>query len=364
MLLTLLLASASQCFAQLPLSQFKPLSDSAYLAVPEYQTGNKYQKDAILFMDMVADTHPYYIKPERRTEWFAKKAALLGQCKDMESDEAFADALIAALGPLRDKHTDITTVKRMQEARKAGSGKGNADAVEAIDRSQVILQFNRCMNASDYPFDKFLNDMFAKMEESHIKTLVVDAQYNGGGSSQLCEMLLEHLYPTDKTKYFTTYLRFSDLMASYNPRIAQVKKNWEDDGHKDELYQLPTPKMPADYQQPKLYEGKVVFVMGSKTFSSAGMLMTLARDNHIGTIIGSKSTFPPSHYGEVLPYRLPNTDVLGSISCKFFARPDTATVDDAFLVPDYEVDLSDKAAAWQFIVSHFSAASSNTKAEN
>jgi hypothetical protein len=220
------------------------------------------------------------------------------------------------------------------------------------------------MNASDYPFDKFLNDMFAKMEESHIKTLVVDAQYNGGGSSQLCEMLLEHLYPTDKTKYFTTYLRFSDLMASYNPRIAQVKKNWENDGHKDELYQMPTPKMPADYQQPKLYEGKVVFVMGPKTFSSAGMLMTLARDNHIGTIIGSKSTFPPSHYGEVLPYRLPNTDVLGSISCKFFARPDTATVDDAFLVPDYEGDLSDKAAAWQFIVSHFSAASSNTKAEN
>ena len=301
----------------------------------------------------------------------------------MESDDAFADALIAALGPLRDKHTDITTVKRMQEARKAGSGKGNADAVEAIDRSQVMsphnsfydyrffdeesicyLQFNRCMNASDYPFDKFLNDMFAKMEESHIKTLVVDAQYNGGGSSQLCEMLLEHLYPTDKTKYFTTYLRFSDLMASYNPRIAQVKKNWEDDGHKDELYQMPTPKMPADYQQPKLYEGKVVFVMGPKTFSSAGMLMTLARDNHIGTIIGSKSTFLPSHYGEVLPYRLPNTDVLGSISCKFFARPDTATVDDAFLVPDYELDLSDKAAAWQFIVSHFSAASSNTKAEN
>jgi hypothetical protein len=153
-------------------------------------------------------------------------------------------------------------------------------------------------------------------------------------------------------------------MASYNPRIAQVKKNWEDDGHKDELYQMPTPKLPADYQQPKLYEGKVVFVMGPKTFSSAGMLMTLARDNHIGTIIGSKSTFPPSHYGEVLPYRLPNTDVLGSISCKFFARPDTATVDDAFLVPDYELDLSDKAAAWQFIVSHFSAASSNAKAEN
>ena len=361
MLLTLLLASANQCLGQLPLNQFKPLSDSAYQAVPEYQSGNKYQKDAILFMDMVADTHPYYIKPERRTEWFAKKAAMLEQCKDMETDEAFADALIALLGPLRDKHTDIATVKRMQEGRKSGSEKGAADAVEAIDMTQVMsphnsfydyrffneesicyLQFNRCMNASDYPFDKFLNDMFAKMEEEHIKTLVVDAQYNGGGSSQLCGQLLEHLYPIDKLKDFTTYLRFSDLMAMYNPGIAQVKKNWEDDGHKDELYQMPAAKIPADYQQPKLYEGQVVFVMGPRTFSSAGMLMTLARDNHIGTIIGSKS-------------------VLGSISCKFFARPDAATVDDAFLAPDYEVDLSDKAATWQFIVQHFSATSPDAK---
>lgn len=380
MLLALLLAGASQCFGQLPLNQFKSLSDSAYQTMPEYLSGNKYQKDAILFMDMVADTHPYYIKPERRTEWFAKKAALLEQCKDMASDEAFADALIAALGPLRDKHTDIATMKRMQEAKKTGSEKGAADAVEDVDRSQVMsphnsfydyrffpeesicyLQFNRCMSASDYPFDKFLNDMFAKMEEEHIKTLVVDAQYNGGGSSQLCGQLLEHLYPIDKLKNFTTYLRFSDLMASYNPGIAQVKKNWEADGHKDELYQIPAPKMPADYQQPKLYEGQVVFVMGPRTFSSAGMLMTLARDNHIGTIIGSKSTFPPSHYGEVMPYRLPNTDVLGSISCKYFARPDAATVDDTFIAPDYEVDLNDKAAAWQFIVKHFSATSSNAK---
>ena len=62
-----------------------------------------------------------------------------------------------------------------------------------------------------------------------------------------------------------------------------------------------------------------------------------------------------------MPYRLPNTDVLGSISCKYFARPDAATVDDAFMAPDYEVDLSDKAAAWQFIVQHFSATSSNAE---
>lgn len=34
-----------------------------------------------------------------------------------------------------------------------------------------------------------------------------------------------------------------------------------------------------------------VLVMGPKTFSSAGILLTHARDNHFGTIIGTTSTF-------------------------------------------------------------------------
>ena len=97
----------------------------------------------------------------------------------------------------------------------------------------------------------------------------------------------------------------------------------------------------------------MVFVMSKKTYSSAGMLLTNARDHHVGTIIGTTSTFSPSHYGEVLPYSLPNTGVLGSISCKYFARPDIATIDDTCMQPDIEINLDDKDAAWQFIVEKF-----------
>lgn len=371
----IVLLTGSAAVAQ-NMSQFKLLSDSAYQTNTMYQSSNKYQKDAMIFMDFVADTHPYYVKPERREEWYAKKAAILEQCKNIESDETFVDALISVLGSLHDKHTDIYTVQRMQALQKATKEQGTADDAEKVDMSQVMsphnsfydykffpeesicyLQFNKCSNAPDYPFDRFLDDMFAKMKENHIKTLVVDAQYNGGGNSQLCSQLLTYLYPADKLKLLKTNVRFSDLLATICPESAQMKKDWENDGHKDELYQIPSPKIPDDYQQPTLYEGQVVFVMGAKTYSSAGILMTLARDNHIGTIIGTNSIFSPSHYGEILPYRLPNTDVLGTISCKFFERPDSASVDETFLKPDYEVDLRDKAAAWQFIVNHFSVPS-------
>jgi hypothetical protein len=370
----LLLLIAGWKFAQAQdLSRFKVLSDSVYQTMAEYETGNNYQKDAILFMDMVANTHPYYIKKERCAEWFAKKQDLLEKCKNIGTDEDFTDALIDVLGPLHDKHTDLTTMKRMQESKQTKKQNAeNTDAPGAIDMEHIMrrhdsnydyqlfsdnkicyLQFNQCVNAKDYPFAKFLDDMFAKMDQEGIKTLVVDAQYNNGGSSQLCDELLLHLYPRDKMKFFTTYLRFSDLMAAYNPRIATAQKRWEEDGHRDELYQMPAPKSSADFQQPKLYEGQVVFIMGKRTFSSAGMLFTMARDNHIGTIIGTTSTFSPSHYGEVLPYRLPNTGVLGSISCKFFARPDATTVDDTCMQPDIEVNLDDKDAAWQFIIEKY-----------
>lgn len=350
-------------------SKFKILNDSAYQSSNEYLSGNKYQKDAILFMDMVADTHPYYIKADRRAEWLAQKEVLLEQCESIQSDEKFVDALIAVLGPLHDKHTDLTTMKSLQEKKAA---KIEETGVEVVDTEQIMsrhdsfydysilqpesicyLQFNQCFDMPENPFEAFLNDMFTEMDAKKIKTLVVDVQYNSGGSSRLCDKLLQRLYPVEKLEDYTTYLRFSNLMAAYNPKITAAKVKWESDGHADELYQMPSSKIPADYQQPAIYGGNVVFVMGPKTYSSAGILLTLARDNHIGTIIGTTSTFPPSHYGEVLPYRLPNTGVLGSISCKFFARPDTSTVDDAYMVPDYVINLEDKEEAWKFITENY-----------
>jgi hypothetical protein len=126
------------------------------------------------------------------------------------------------------------------------------------------------------------------------------------------------------------------------------------------IHMMPAPKIPANFQQPELYKGNVVFVMGKRTFSSAGMLLTNARDHHVGTIIGSTSTFSPSHYGEVLPFRLPNTEIIGSISSKYFARPDAATADERYLRPDVEIDLENKDAAWSYIVKKYGASSNNS----
>ena len=372
-LLSLAAILSSAMLTAQDVSQFKQLDDSLFASTPAYQQGNKYQRDAILFVDMLADTHPYYIKKERRDILFARQDALLEACAKCSSDTAFVSLLRNTLGDLRDKHTDIIDMQRLKADRQAAAEKPEAQADAASDAIMAYkgdlfhytilpeekvcyLQFNRCMDArtmrnDSLPrWDKLLDEMFSKMKSDGITALVVDAQYNNGGSSRLCDELLVRLRPLAELKNFSTALRFSRLMAAYNPRIAVAKAAWENDGHIDELYAIPSGKTPPQFVQPEVYGGKVIFVQGKKTFSSAGMLMTLARDNNIGTIVGTTSTYTPSHYGEVLPFRLPNTGVLGSVSCKFFARPDAAHVDDKTLEPDTALDLTDKEQAWRAIL--------------
>ena len=356
--------------------QYPALKDSAFLDNPIYQQGNKYQKDAILYMDMLVNTHPYYIKSERRDSLMASRPAVLEACGMCESDTAFTQILYGVLGKLHDKHTDVIDTaslaanNQLKKQKQESGAYGKPGEVMAYggdlfhyqmfpEHSICYLQFNQCADArtmrdESLPrWDTMLDEMFGQMKEQDIKTLVVDAQYNGGGSSMLCDELLIRLMPFEQLQQFSTYLRFSDLMGTFNPRIAVAKQSWEEDGHIDELYPMPKGNVGPGFVQPEIYRGNVIFVQSQKTYSSAGMLMTLARDNRIGTIVGETSSFPPSHYGEILPFSLPSTGELGSVCTKFFARPDSARVNDETLEPMVKLDLTDKTAAWQFIVNRY-----------
>ncbi|MCQ2287487.1 MAG: S41 family peptidase [Muribaculaceae bacterium] len=354
------------------LSQFKALDDSLFLNNATYANGNKYQRDAMLFVDMLADTHPYYITQDRRDLLFAAQPELLRQCASCTSDSAFVDLLIATLGDLHDKHTEVIDPNQLEAKMRAAQQReqlavSNNDAIMAFkgdlfhyvivpEHKVCYLQFNQCVDARTARnealprWDTMLDEMFAQMKKQGIKRLVVDAQYNNGGSSMLCDELLIRLCPLSQLRTLSTSMRFSRLMAAYNPRIAVAKQSWEDDGHIDELYPLPQGQVGPGFVQPEVFDGKVIFVQSDRTYSSAGILMTLARDNNLGLIVGTESSFSPSHYGEILPYRLPNTGVIGTISCKYFTRPDKAHVDDKTLVPDVTIDLTDKAKAWDTIL--------------
>jgi len=135
----LVLLTGSAAVAQ-DITRFKVLSDSAYQTNTQYKSCNRYQKDAILFMDLVADTHPYYVRPELREEWYAKKETLLEKCKSIETDEALADALNKTLGKQKDKHTCVTTAKQVKEATLAEQKKLTEAGITSFapDREHIM----------------------------------------------------------------------------------------------------------------------------------------------------------------------------------------------------------------------------------
>ena len=360
------------------IAQFKDVPMGNIVNEKAYTEGNRYQKDALLFMDMLAETHPYYVKEARRDELFSGIDALLAECALCDSDAKFVELLRSAMHEVRDRHTDVIdaesyirnrTLKEESQGQVRSKEKGRLCILDdngqlfsyTILRKQSIcyMQFNQCNDArtlrdDSLPrFDKMLDEMFADMEKVGIATLIVDVQYNNGGSSRLCDELLDRLCPLSELRMMDTYMRFSPLMALYNPKAGDAMKAWEEAGNREELYPMPQKKV--QIPEHSHFQGRVVFIQGPQTFSSAGILVTTARDNGIGTIIGTESTYSPSHYGEVLPFRLPNTGTLGSVCTKYIERADKEKTEDRTLVPDIVLDLDSKASAWRKIIRMYSS---------
>ena len=89
------------------------------------------------------------------------------------------------------------------------------------------------------------------------------------------------------------------------------------------------------------FSGRVIWIQGERTFSSAGMLITMAADNGIGTVVGTQGSYTPNHYGDVIPWTLPNTRAQGTVSHKVWLRPDAEKDNSIRLFQEFPVSLDD-----------------------
>ena len=237
--------------------------------------------------------------------------------------------------------------------------------------SICYLQFNMCYDSLNYPqpgqrFDDFIEGMMAEIETKSIHTLAVDVRNNGGGNSGLCDLLLSYLTKYDEMKNMGCKVRMSELLLKYQPNLADVELNdgtkpnfgdvfdyWE---IKRDNKEIEASAHRINHDPDKIFKGNVIFISGRSTFSSAGLLLTLARDNNVGTIIGETSGHRPSHYGDVLRFNLPNTDTKATVSCRHITRPNESLNNEIELVPDVILNLSDytmkKDPAWEWIIKH------------
>lgn len=188
-------------------------------------------------------------------------------------------------------------------------------------------------------FDMFLEEVFDTIQKLDIQTLVVDARSNSGGNSMLCNQLLSWLKPVDEIKSFDSQKRISKLMETNYPNAV------------GNLFTMNTD---AD----KVFKGNVYFIQDNVTFSSAAMLIVMATDNNIGTVIGEAGSYRPCNFGDVLSYELPNTHVKGGVSHAYFMRPDKDACGENSLIPTIHIQrtwqdfIEGNDPWWQYILNN------------
>lgn len=186
-------------------------------------------------------------------------------------------------------------------------------------------------------FFDFIDKMDYDIKQHQIWKLVVDMRYNGGGNSMLGDQLLQYFgVDTDSISKYKTFVRKSDFLFKCMPDFYDCSKCKSEElipmGDFENLHSLPKIK--------NRFEGKVIFIQGQNTFSSANYLLTTIMDNHLFQTVGTPTSQKPTCFGDVLPVELPYTGTKGYISHSFFERPDVNRNEDDCLYPDFHIPMS------------------------
>lgn len=457
---------------------------------PLYENGNPYQRDLLLYVDMLKSTHPYFADSKHCSKFDKQTRRMYKECGKITNDIDFKVYIAKIAASLNDGHTAVpywmtfdrifpvkfsldgdspVIIEISPEDRRDILGKevesingksieyilkiartlvsadndanfentikeimmfaqfwplidmsdevmhlsftdGTSAEIKAIDKSNLriaqlqrdsvqgvtaqrgvlfdytiyeeesicYLQFNQFADRLTYPqypqlarFDDFTRDMMTEIRDKEIKTLVIDLQYNGGGNSQMGDVLLSWLHPHMTTKQYGVDVRISELLYTYYPYYREFTVNGEPlkvgeiydymsfDHSKDykvdyDATQDPT-KHVFNFDKELIFDGNIIFIQSKNSFSSSTLLLTMARDNGIGIIIGEPSGGKPNHYGDVLYCTLPNTGAISTVSHKHFTRPNKELKDCDYIIPDVTIELNSPNGdlAWEWIVEHY-----------
>ncbi|WP_316801487.1 S41 family peptidase [Pedobacter frigidisoli] len=190
-------------------------------------------------------------------------------------------------------------------------------------------------------FKKILDSCFNNLKLNHREKLIIDLRKNGGGNSQLGELLLSYI--TDKSFRMSGGVKWK-VSEEYK---SQLDKNQSGKGAENMPYYFNAVngtilsdtdiKEKAPGPNPLRYQGKVFVLIGPRTFSSANMLANAIQDYKLATLVGQSSGEPANDYGELVFLTLPHTGFSFSTSTKQFIRANGDAKDGSPVLPQLEV---------------------------
>lgn len=192
------------------------------------------------------------------------------------------------------------------------------------DKKVAIMNFDVCQDVKG--MEQFADSMFTTLRQQNIKDLIIDVRFNGGGNSNVGDVLLKHIAPKP-------FAQFGKTLVKVTPTtIALTGDRYE----KPDTHVIP--ENPASRHEPlpeaKRFSGNVYLLTSHTTFSSAASFAWAFKEAGCGTVIGEETGGMSVHYGDVITFRLPNSGLAVNVSHKRFWLPGADENDIHGVLPD------------------------------
>lgn len=204
-------------------------------------------------------------------------------------------------------------------------GSGAPYSFRIMDGNKVaVMNFDACMDVKG--MEAFADSMFTELRQQDINDLIVDVRYNGGGNSNVGDILLKYIAPKPFAQYGKTLVKVTPTT------IALTGNRYE----KPHTYIIPEDSVSRHepLSEAQRFRGNVYLLTSHTTFSSASSFAWAFKEAGCGTVIGEETGGMSVHYGDVIGFRLPNSGLTVNVSHKRFWLPGADENDIHGVIPD------------------------------
>lgn len=208
------------------------------------------------------------------------------------------------------------------------------------DNNIAVMTFNSFVNPDR--FRLFADSMFTVLKKKKVENLIIDIRNNSGGNSIIGDELFQYISSVPFQQFGGSIMRITPetkKLISDNYYIAPEEveakyKNGITIEFDNTLIEL--------RDNPLRFKGNVYLLISHNVFSSAASFSWAFKQFKMGTVIGEESGGMNIAFGDILPFYLPISKLVGTVSYKRFYQYGAKEDDIHGTIPDYVVS-SDNA---------------------